>query len=263
MVTAGERPAAPPIDPRLRARRVAVRREEGRRRLRVVIGAATLAAVVGATVAVTRSPLLDLDRIEVRGAARTPAGEVARAGGLRTGALLVDLDLEGAARAIERLPWVAAAEVTRRWPGTVEVVVAERTAAAAAAVEGGWALLAADGRVLAHVPHRPAEVAAVGGLAPPGPPGSVVGLAERAPLEVAAALAPVVRARVASVELTTTGEVELVLASPTKARVRLGTTDRLDAKLMAVETVLAKVSAARLVTLDVRAPETPVVTRNP
>lgn len=261
-VTTEPRPEAPPIDPRIRERRVAVRREEGRRRLRVVVGTAILAAIVGAAVAITRSPLLDLDRVEISGATHTSAADIARAGSLRTGTLLVDLDPDASARAIRTLPWVADAEVVRRWPGSVVVTVVERAPAAAVAIDGGWALVAVDGHVLSHQPEQPSGVLVVAGVAAPGAPGTVLPPESRAAVEVAAALAPAVRDRVAVIEATPAGEVDLLLAAP-KARVRLGTTDRLDAKLLAVETVLTKVSTVRLTTIDVRAPETPVLTRDP
>src|SRR5690606_8702151 len=79
-------------DPRLRERRIAVRRAEGRRRLRrllIVCGAGVLAA---AAHAVSRSPLFDVDEIAVRGTRRIAADAVDAASGLRTGQPLTDVD---------------------------------------------------------------------------------------------------------------------------------------------------------------------------
>lgn len=261
-ITQEPRADAPPIDPRIRDRRVAVRREEGRRRLRAVLAVAGMAAAAGLAVAVTRSPLLDLDHVEVVGANHISADEIAAAGGLRPRTLLIDLNMRRAERGIERSPWVARAEVVRRWPGTVAVKVIERRPVAAVAGAEGWSLVAADGYVVATGPDQPAGVPVVAGIELPGPPGVLVKASSRPAIAVAAALTSAVRDRVATVEATAAGEVDLLLLAP-KARVRLGSADRLDAKLLAVETVLAKVSTARLLVLDVRSPETPVVTRDP
>ena len=74
-MTATLQPAKPPPmpHPRFRERRIKVRRDEGRRRLRrLVILALVMAAVLGGLGA-TRSVLLDVDDVAVAGGARTPA----------------------------------------------------------------------------------------------------------------------------------------------------------------------------------------------
>src|SRR5690606_26352017 len=113
-------------DPRMRSRRIGVRREAGRRRLRrMLAGAAVAAALVGAA-ALTRTSLLDVDRIEVEGAARSGAAEVRRAAGVATGEPLVDVDTGAVAARVEELAWVAQARVDRAWPATLRIRVTER-----------------------------------------------------------------------------------------------------------------------------------------
>ncbi len=73
------------MDPRFRRRRVEVRRQEGRRRLRVVVGVAAVAVTGFGGWAATASPLLDLDRIVVEGAVHTEPAEARFASGLRRG----------------------------------------------------------------------------------------------------------------------------------------------------------------------------------
>ena len=111
------------VHPRMRPRRIEVRRDAGRRRLR---RAAVLLAVVVAVLAVAtviRSPLLDVDRVEVTGGQddvrrgrRWPPPASAGA------TPLVGLDT-GGGRAARRGPAVGrrAPPSRRRWPGTVEV----------------------------------------------------------------------------------------------------------------------------------------------
>ena len=55
------------IDPRIRARRIAVAREQGRRRLRVVLVVLSLFVLFGTAWLVVQSPLLDVDHIVVTG----------------------------------------------------------------------------------------------------------------------------------------------------------------------------------------------------
>ncbi|MGH9266298.1 MAG: hypothetical protein ACRD1D_16565, partial [Acidimicrobiales bacterium] len=80
------------MDPRFRERRVEVRREEGRRRLRVLVGITATVLVGTGGWAATGSPLLDLDRVVVEGAVRTDPTEARFASGLRRGQRLIDVD---------------------------------------------------------------------------------------------------------------------------------------------------------------------------
>ncbi|MDP8991456.1 MAG: FtsQ-type POTRA domain-containing protein, partial [Actinomycetota bacterium] len=90
----------------------------------------------------TRSPLLDVDRVEVRGARRTPRPALVSAAGLGPGTLMVEVDGEGLTRRVQGLPWVLRARAERSWPATVVIHVTERAPAAAVrAAGGGWAVV--------------------------------------------------------------------------------------------------------------------------
>ena len=69
--------SAPPIDPRLRARRIEVRRVEGRRRLQRLVDMGLLAMVVAAFLGALWTPLLDVDEVRVEGAGAVVEGWVA------------------------------------------------------------------------------------------------------------------------------------------------------------------------------------------
>src|SRR5690606_28763699 len=84
------------IDPRLRARRTAVRRDEGRRRLRRLVGLVAVCAILAGGYLITRSPLLDVDQVRVEGAHRTGAEQLLDATGLRTGEPMTDIDIGSA-----------------------------------------------------------------------------------------------------------------------------------------------------------------------
>lgn len=249
------------MDPRFRERRVEVRREEGRRRLRVLVGITATVLVGTGGWAATGSPLLDLDRVVVEGAVRTDPTEARFASGLRRGQRLIDVDEGAARRAVEALPWVERASVHRRWPGEVRIRLVERRAAAAIAAEaGGAALVDGRGRVLAHVDAPPPGLALLTGLPPAGPPGSMLSPHGVAALSVAMALPEELRARITGVAPAgDRGEVEMVLRPA--GTVRLGPPVDLDRKFAAIRAVLAQVDVANLAVLDVRRPDSPVLTR--
>jgi len=128
-------PSSVAVDPRFRARRIAVRRDEGRRRLKRLLGLVGVAAVALAAVIVLRSPVLDVDEVAVSGTERLDAEQLREVAGIGIGRPILLADLDGAAEALEALPWIARAEVTRDLPGTVRVAVREREAAAVVGCE--------------------------------------------------------------------------------------------------------------------------------
>lgn len=248
------------IDPRIKRRRVEVRRREGRRRLAVLVGAVGVVGLAAATWGGSRSPLLDVDRVVVAGEVRSSAAEVVEASGVRRGEPLVDIDPEAAAEAAERLPWVLRATVRRQWNGTVSIHVAERApVAAAVAGEGVWALVDAQSRVLATVPVVPSGLPTISGRDPVGAPGSSLGAGWAAVLAVATAAPPPLLERVTAITQVEGEGVELSLASG--ATVRFGPAEQVTEKFTAIATVLARVETRDLAVVDVRIPRTPVLTR--
>ena len=186
----------PPIDPRIRQRRIAVRRQEGRRRLRLLVGLVSASGLLVGGWGATRSPLLDVDGIAVVGADRTSREELVAASGIRFGQAMVDVDERGAVRAMEALPWIRSVSVERRWPDSVVIRVVERAPVAVAPAADGWALVDATGQVLALLTSAPSNLLALDGIAPAGPPGSVLGGPAADLLAVAAAVPPDLRPRV-------------------------------------------------------------------
>jgi cell division protein FtsQ len=169
------------VHPRLWARRVAVLREQGRHRLRLLIGVGAVVAIAGAGWLSTRSPLLDVDRVRVLGARRTPLSAVLAAAAVDKGDAMIDVSEDRVARQVARLPWVEGAEVARRWPSSLVITVTERKAIAAVrATGGGWALVDRGGRVLEKVALPPDHLEAIEAVPPAGasprpslPPASV------------------------------------------------------------------------------------------
>ncbi|MBK9181224.1 MAG: FtsQ-type POTRA domain-containing protein [Acidimicrobiales bacterium] len=250
----------PRVDPRLRARRISVRRAEGRRRLHRL---ALLALVIGLAAAawgVTRSPVLDIDRIQVRGAGRTAVATVLATSGIERGSALTELDPGAVEARLERLPWVARAEVERRWPGSVEVTVHERVPVALVTDQaGGRFLVDGAGRVLAGVVSASADLPRVDGVAPVGAPGTDVEATTLDAVRLARLLPGRLRPEVDAVRVD--GD-DLVLELVGGGRVLVGDGRDLGTKLLATGAVLARVGELSG-TLDVRVPASPVLTGGP
>ena len=233
---------------------MAVTRAQGRRRLRVLAVLVVAAAAAVGGWLMLHSPLLDVDRIVVRGATHTPAAAVETATGVERGDALVLVDLAAAAHRVERLPWVATATVERHLPGELSIRVTERVPAA-------WvrrspdevAVLDGDGRVLADAPAPPADLPELTGAATVPPPGGTarpVGVAG-----VLGRLAPELRAEVVGVSAAN-GNVVLVRREGPE--VRLGAPVRVGEKSRVARAVLRTLTAPFPAYLDVSVPDAPV-----
>jgi cell division protein FtsQ len=255
-------------------RRIEVTREGGRRRLRRLIAALSMASAVGLAAAVAYSPLLGVRHVRIAGAQRTTEADVRSAVHLGAGRPMVDVDGPALAGRLRALPWVATARVTRRWPATVRIDLTERRPVATLATTAPCgapdcaALVDATGRVLALVTAAEARaegVVAVTSVPPAGAPGSRTDAAAAGALTVAAALPVSLHRRVTAVAAGPDGEVTLHLTAMVTQPapvVLLGPPDRVADKLTAAATVLTAVKQDGLVTIDVRVPEAPALTRS-
>ena len=261
-----ERRASTTIDPRLRARRIAVRRDEGRRRLYLIAVLGGLVVVLAAVVGVALSPLLDVDTVRVGGASNQSGASVLAASGVARGDHLVLLDGGGAAAAIEALPWVDEAEVVRSWPGTVDITVVERAPVARLVQpDGRFALVDTEGRILDVVPAEGAPpVVPVQGTPAVGRVGSEASPETAGAVALVAALPEAVRPLVEVVDVDEDGTLSLALRLPVGGRpatVLLGAGTDLGAKLSSLATIVATVALDDLATVDLRVPGAPALTR--
>jgi cell division septal protein FtsQ len=245
------------VDPRMRSRRIAVRRDQGQRRLKRLMVALVAVAVVVAAAVATQTSLLDVDRVRIDAVGHTTAADVRRVAGISPGDTMVGVDVGGAAARVEDLPWVEEATVARRWPGTVEIHVTEREPLAIVEVaEGRVALVDADGRVLEVTRQPPAGLPEVTGVRGRIAEGDELGRATRDALAILRAL----RERLPGVVASVSSDLDAALASG--GEIRFGSTEDLDDKIVAVETVLADVDTDCLELLDVRVPGSPALTRH-
>ena len=246
------------MDPRLRARRIEVARDLGRRRLRRIAALAVVTAVVLAAIAVTRSSALDVDRVTVAGAKRTGADDVRQAAGIAPGRAMTSVDPAAAVARLEDLPWVAGASVSKEWPGTVAIEIRERTPVAVVGSGGGAVLVDRRGRVLG--PATAADRLPQAGPDPGVGVGETIPPARVAILPVLADLPAELRAEVARGTIGPGGP-GLVLRDGIV--VRLGDATRLRAKAEAVLVLLDLPRRATMATIDVAVPDAAAVTDRP
>ena len=144
------------IDPRIRERRIEVQREQGRRRLRVVVWLAALTAVAVGGLWVLHSSLLGVRRVAVVGQSELSEPALLAAAGIRVNEPLIDVSPARVERRLEAVAWVATARVERRWPASLRIALTVRHPVGQMSRGGGGrgpvALVDSSGRVVADSP---------------------------------------------------------------------------------------------------------------
>ena len=108
--------AATRIEPRLRDRRLAVKRAAGRKRIKWALIAAVVIAVVVGGLAVLGSSLFAVEDVEVEGAVYTDERALAAVVADLEGTPVLRVDTDAAERELEAIPWVEDARVTTDFP---------------------------------------------------------------------------------------------------------------------------------------------------
>jgi cell division protein FtsQ len=249
------------VDPRIaeRRREVAAALRRRRRRRTFAIGGVVVALLVA--YGLSRTPQLDVDSVKVTGVVNTSADDVLTASGVRPGDQLIDVDVDGAAAAVESLPWVAEARVHRNIRGSVSIEVTERSPAALAQDDAGTPVLVdGDGRVLAPVadPVAVAHMVVLHDVVAPGVGGSL-GDASRPALDLLTRLSPGLQTRVSGVAVAADGSLSLTLRPQGTAL--LGPPTDIDEKLASLVTVLSQVDQDQLDVVNLTVPGLPAVRR--
>lgn len=265
------------VDPRMRARRVAVLRAEGRRRLRILLVALGVILAAAAAWGVSLTPLLDVDRMAVSGIDPANRAEILESSQLSVGMPMVFLDVDAAQRSIAALPWVRSARVWRDWPATVRIAVDPRVPAAVVPASGGrTALIDAYGYAIGWGPRPAGPDAQAGGNDPTagsrlaavphvsvpfsGQLGDIHTSADGA-LAVVAAMPDDLRAWVRTVTLGE-GQNRIGLELIGGATAVLGDPVLIDDKISALRAVLSTADLECITTIDVTMPDLATVTRH-
>lgn len=251
-----------PVDPRILARRRAVRVAAVRRRRRVAWSLAAVAALALGLAALARSPLFAITDVAVTGVSGDQATAVTAAAGVAIGDNLLDADLDGIAERVGALPWVAGVQVSRQPPSTVALAVDARHPTAVLRVGDALWLVDADGVLVqgGSAPGLPVIVAPRAVLPGVGQPVSDV--AVRNALAVDLALPPAFRARVDRYDAPSEAGLRLHLEAE-DVWVRIGRAEEVAAKADVVDALLATArsqgGSRGVAELDVRAPSNPVL----
>ena len=221
----------------MRARRIQVRRDAGRRRLRwIVLGAVVLLVLFGAGI-VLESPLFAINDVQVTGATYTNRARLQQVVDDLDGATLLGANLAKAEATLAADPWVRRVRVERRPLRGVRIEIVERTPVVT--YMGGdqrWRVLDATGHVLAVLdppgskPVDPMEVK----MAKPGPnldAGTTAPSALAAVADLVPRLPGTLRSQTCSVGITAADGLALNLCARNYV-IELGQPDQLRDKLI-------------------------------
>ena len=242
------------IEPRMRERRVAVKRAKGRKRLKwVALVAAVVVLVVGA-LAVLGSGLFAIqeDQVFVTGNVYADPEMLQDVIDDLVGTPVLLADTQAAERQLEEISWVDTARVQTDFPHSVTIEIRERKAISTyRGPDLQFRVLDREGRVLDVIEKYPIAYVLLDG---PDPVNLDVG--EFAPRGYAAAselaknLTGSVRGRVLRIEVTSDGS-SLVMFLVDDVQVRFGEARDLFAKLVRLETVFSSGGAGDSDVIDV------------
>ncbi|MFM7044260.1 MAG: cell division protein FtsQ/DivIB, partial [Ilumatobacteraceae bacterium] len=219
------------IDPRVRARRSAVRREARSRRLVVVGAAVGLVVMLLVAVGVVASPMFGVTDVRVNGAVYTDAAALDAIIADLEGDPVLLVDTGDIETALAALPWVERVRVDSQFPHTVVIDIRERRALATfRGGDGRWRVIDVQGRVLDVLDGQPVAYMPITGSHPDTARGQFAG----APYSSAATLVQVLPAEVRAITQSVgldavTGTLTMELSGG--VAVRLGSADDLDDKL--------------------------------
>jgi cell division protein FtsQ len=237
----------------LPSRRRSTARRPPRRTLRIALVLVLLAVVAWA---LWMGPLLVVRSVQVDGARTLPADQVREAAGIVDGTPLLRVDVAAAEARVARLPQVASVEVTRGWPSSVVITVAERVPVAVVGEPGRRSLIDGSGVLFDSVSGDPPPGVVPVKVPSPGPGDP----ATRAVLEALLAVPADVRARIALASADDADAISLTLDDGTA--VIWGGPGGSATKGTALTALLEQIESGRLEpaeTIDVSTPDAVVL----
>lgn len=226
------------MDPRIRARRIANRRAEGRRRLVWVGVASGVVLLVIAAIAVVASPIFDVEDVQVQGAVYTDQDVLQEVIDSIQGEPVLLVDTRKAEQTLEAVPWVERAKVTTDFPHGARIDIRERKALATfQGADGRFRVIDVQGRVLDVLEGQPIAYPLVVGDNPDSQRGQFAGAPYAAAAELVVSMPADIRRVLVSLGVnSSTGTLSITLRSPddgddADVEVALGDAKHLDDKL--------------------------------
>ncbi|HAY51985.1 MAG TPA: hypothetical protein DCY30_08165 [Acidimicrobiaceae bacterium] len=247
------------MDPRIQSRRIDVMRAKGRRRLRLLLLIIAVLSLGVGGYFLSKSSLFDVDEIVIEGVSIELEGEVIEAADINKGKPLLEVDSSSSSKRIEAIPWVREARISRSWGGTITIRVSTREPVAAFLSEEGWVVVDIEGRVLDKEDELPYD------LLPIEEEVGSLSIGEWAPeqviplIQVAGTISTELTGDVSSIKGG--NQIELLLFGGGK--ILFGDSSDIEEKALAAATILSQVDQSSVLHIDVRAPLTPVLCRDP
>jgi len=247
------------IEPRMRERRLAVKRAQGRKRLKWLVAVLVLVVLAVAALATFGSSLFAIraDQVTVTGNVYTDKDRLQAVIDDLVGTPVLVADTQKAERDLEAIPWVEDAKVTTHFPHGVSIEIRER--APVATFQGPdqqYRVLDRDGRVLDVLPGYPFAYVLITGPDPVDlDPSEIAPQGYKAAAELAKNLTGDVRGKVDHIEVTADGS-RLVMYLDDGTEVRFGEARDLFTKLVRLETVLLTNPDREPGTIDVSTSQT-------
>ena len=235
---------------RFRLRRIAVRREEGRRRLRwfTVLGLGVAGIIL--VLLLLTSPLLSVRKVDVEGVVYANPELVASIVDSIDGEPILTVDLDAAENKLLMIPWVRQARVSMHLPSRVTIEVVERSPIAFfRSVDGFNRVIDRDGRVLDVIEGDPVDFTPIIGTGPNLSAGQNTEQPFLGAAELINALPSELRSRLLRVTVSPEGEVSLALTNDVE--VLFGRPDDFQAKLVGVVNEIKRQGSRRYAIIDV------------
>ena len=251
------------IEPRLRQRRIGVRRAEGRRRLRKVLVIGGVFVVLVGVLAVLGSPLFAIEDVQVSGKDRADDAAVTAVVDDLVGTPVLRADTAEAERRLELIPWVESARVRTDFPNGASIELLERTAVATAAgSDGRYRILDRQGRVLDVIAGQPVDFVLITGPPVDLEPGAFAGVGHSAAAALVTKFRDELRTRLVSISTSSDGsDLRVILTNQPleDIEVRLGAAisdQQQIERLVRLELVLDELGESGSTVIDVSTNET-------
>jgi cell division protein FtsQ len=139
------------MEPRVAERRRTVSEDRARRRLRWILLAIVVVAVVTFGFWLIRSPFLSVSSLDVSGAERSDPNAALAGLGIGVGTPTIDVRASEIERVLEADAWVASVDVSVAWPGSIVITITERVPVAPVRAGDSWVMVSQEGTVLEEV----------------------------------------------------------------------------------------------------------------
>ena len=247
------------IEPRMRERRLAVKRAQGRKRLKWLVALLILVILAVAALATFGSSLFAIraDQVTISGNVYTDPDRLQAVVDDLVGTPVLIADTQRAERELEAIPWVDDAKVTAHFPHGVTIEIRERAPVATyQGPDAKYRVLDREGRVLNVIEGYPFAYVLISGPDPVDlDPSEVAPQGYKAAAELAKNLTGTVRGQVDHIEVTADGS-RLVMYLDDGTEVRFGEARDLFTKLVRLETVLMQNPEREPGTIDVSTSQT-------